>query len=273
MIGNDAHIGPAIWWSADGRILYANRDDPQSEQSNFGINSVQVNEENGKAIGEPQPVTKAEGDICGINGSSDGKRVVLWRTNFQLQTFITEFDAASQKWKAPRRLTLDANANVADAWTADSKAVLFVSNRNNTWKLFKQRIDETTAQVLAEGRSIFLPRLSGDGSQVLYLVSSARNDPSFPATLMRKPLAGGPSRVFLEEEESVNHQCARAPATLCIVSRIEGREAIFYSFDLEHGMGRELLRIPLIAPRTGVYLRMARRLQSFMTGMRFDLFA
>jgi hypothetical protein len=137
---------------------------------------------------------------------------------------------------------------MAEAWTADSKAVLFVSNRNDTWKLFKQRIDETTAQVLVEGRSIFLPRLSGDGSEVLYLVGSTRYNSSFPATLMRKPLAGGPSQAILEAKGIVNYQCARAPATLCIVSRVEGREAIFNAFDLEHGMGGELLRIPHVAP-------------------------
>ena len=130
-----------------------------------------------------------------MSGTADGKRLVLWRSNAAWQTFIASLDPASHQWKEPRRLTLDANANIADAWTADSKAVLFFSNRNGTWKLFKQAIDETTPEVLAEGRSPFLPRLSADGSQVLYVSSSNPDDVSYPASVMSKPLAGGAPRI------------------------------------------------------------------------------
>jgi Tol biopolymer transport system component len=139
---------------------------------------------------------------------------------------------------------LDANGNIAEAWTSDSKAVLFVSNRNGTWKLFKQNIDETTAEVLVEGRSIFLPRLSADGSHVLYLASSRPEDTSFPASLMSKSLAGGPPQLVLQEKGPIkNHQCARAPSQLCIISKIVGANHIFVSFDLERGTGRELTRV------------------------------
>ena len=234
----------AIWWAADGRILYAYREGTASQQSNYGVYSIQVNESTGKAIGQPQPVTNAEGKIESMSATSNGDRLVLRRTNHQPQAFIAEFDAASRQWKTPRRLTLDANANFAHAWTSDSKAVLFVSNRNTTWKLFKQAIDETTAQVLVEGRSIFLPRLSADGAQVLYLAASRPEDTSFPASLMSKPLAGGPPHLILQEKGIINFQCARSPSTLCILSKLVGQDLIFVSFDLEHGAGRELVRIP-----------------------------
>ena len=159
--------------------LYSYREYPAGERSNYGVYSVRVDEHTGMASGQPQPITNVEGSIGGLSATSGGDRLVLWRNSQQTQVFITEFDAVSSQWKAPRRLTLDANANIADAWTSDSKAVLFVSNRNGTWKLFKQGIDETTAQALVEGRSIFLPRLSADGSQVLYLAASDLKTPPF----------------------------------------------------------------------------------------------
>jgi hypothetical protein len=158
--------------------------------------------------------------------------------------FVAKRDARSRQWKEPRRLTLDSNDNIAEAWTSDSKAVLFVSNRNGTWKLFKQDIDETTPEVLVEGPGISLPRLSADGSQALYLSASWPDDVSFPASLMSKPLTGGPPRQILQGKGIINYQCAQAPSTLCIFSRLDGRNLIFDSFDLEHGAGRELLRIP-----------------------------
>lgn len=173
----------------------------------------------------------------GISASSDGKRLVLWRENASIQAFITELDPVSRQWKTPRRLTLDTNDNMAEAWTADSKAVLFVSNRNGTWKLFRQNIDESTAEVLVEGRSIYLPRSSADGSQALYLAGSKPGDTSFPASLMSKPLAGGPSRLVLQERGIINYECARAPSKLCVFSKLVGPDLIFVSFDLEHGAG------------------------------------
>jgi DNA-binding winged helix-turn-helix (wHTH) protein len=244
VLKDDPGLGPALWWAADGRILYAYRGDPSSERGDEGINSISVDERTGKAVDQPQPVTEGQGSIGGLNATSDGTRLVLWRGSTTLQAFIGRFEAGSHQFKAPRRLTLDTNGSIAEAWTSDSKAVLFVSNRNGTWKLFKQNIDEAAAEVLVEGRSKFLPRLSADGSQVLYLAASKPGDVSFPASLMSKPLAGGPPRRVLQEKGIINYQCARTPSDLCIFSKLVGSDLIFVSFDLEHGAGRELTRIP-----------------------------
>jgi DNA-binding winged helix-turn-helix (wHTH) protein/Tol biopolymer transport system component len=242
---SDTRLKQALCWVADGRILYAYRDDPSSERSDEGVYSIRVDERTGKAISQPQTITSSQGRVGGLSVTSDGKQLVLWRENTQPQAFIAEFEAGSPRLKTSRRrLTMDANGNIAEAWTSDSKAVLFVSNRNGTWGLFKQNIDETTAEVLVEGRSIFLPRLSPDGSHVLYLTSSKSDDSSLSASLMSKSLAGGPPRLVLQEKGVIrNYQCARAPSQLCIFSKLVGANHIFVSFDLEHGTGRELTRI------------------------------
>ncbi len=177
-----------------------------------------------------------------MSGTADGKWLVVLRSNEGPQVFIANRDAASHQWKEPRRLTLDDHVNLADTWTADSKAVLFVSNRNDTWKLFKQNIDEITPEPLTEGRSIATPRLSPDGSQALYL--SYPDDASLPASLMSRPLAGGTPRTILQEKGISNHQCARAPSTLCLFSQGDGKDTVIRSFDQAHGAGRELMRIP-----------------------------
>jgi hypothetical protein len=36
----------------------------------------------------------------------------------------------------------------------------------------------------------------------------------------------------------------KGPSTLCIFSQVDGKDTVFRSFDLEHGAGRELARIP-----------------------------
>jgi Tol biopolymer transport system component len=240
---NNPRLKPALWWDADGRIFYSYRQDPASERSNQGVYSISVDERTGKAMGQPQSVTDGQGRIGGLSATSDGKRLVLWRVNIEPQAFIAEFEAGSHRLNAPRHLTLDANGNLAEAWTSDSKAVLLVSNRNGTWKVFKQAIDETTAEVLVEGRSQFLPRLSADGTHVLYLTASRPDDTSLPVSLMRRSLAGGPPQLVLQEKGIHNFQCARAPSQLCIFSKLVGGDHIFVSFDPVQGKGRELTRI------------------------------
>jgi DNA-binding winged helix-turn-helix (wHTH) protein/Tol biopolymer transport system component len=242
----DARLGPvALWWRSEDRILFSYREDPANAQRNYGVYSIRIDGRTGNAIGPPQPVTRAEGFVGGMTGTADGKQLVLWRSRAPAQVFLSDFDARTRQWKEPRRLVLDANENFAWAWTADSKAVFFVSNRNGTWKLFKQAIDETSPDVLAEGLSISLPRLSADGKQVLYLSSSNPEDASFPAEIMSKPVAGGPARVVIRGKEIGNFQCAMAPSTMCLFSQIDGRgDDVFRVFDLEQGAGRELLKLP-----------------------------
>jgi len=46
-----------------------------------------------------------------------------------------------------------------------------------------------------------------------------------------------------------NFQCARSPSTLCLFSQVKGADDVFRVFDLEHGAGRELLKMPL--PQNG----------------------
>jgi DNA-binding winged helix-turn-helix (wHTH) protein/Tol biopolymer transport system component len=242
LLNDDPRLRPALRWTADGRILFAYLNDPASEREDTGVDSISIDERTGKAIAPLQRVTEGQGWIGGLSTTSDGKRLVVSRGNTTRQVFISEADPRNHRWMPPRRLTLDTSESLATAWTADSKAVLFVSDRNGTWKLFKQNIDETTAEVLVEGRGMRFPRLSPDGSQVLYLVESQQGDHSSPASLMSKPLAGGPARLVLRENGISNYQCARAPSQLCIFSKYVGNDHILVSFDLEHGAGREITR-------------------------------
>ncbi len=244
VLNDDSRLRPALCWTADGRILFAYLNDPASEREDAGVDSISIDERTGKAATPPQPITEGRGWIGGLSASSDGKRLVVSRGNTTRQVFITEPDPGNHRWKAPRRLTLDTNESLATAWTADSKAVFFVSDRSGAWKLFKQNIDETTAEVLVEGRGMRFPRLSADGLQVLYLVESQRGDHSFPASLMSRPLAGGPPRLVLRDYGITNYQCARAPSQLCIFSKLVGYDHVLVSFDPEHGAGREIARIP-----------------------------
>lgn len=244
VLKDDPRLREAVYWNADGRLLYSCLNNLAIEREDAGVNAIPVDQRTGKATGPPLPLTEGQGEIGTLSATSDGKRLVVSRSNESRQVFITESTGARHTWGTPRRLTLDMSESLATAWTADNKAVLFISDRNGVRKLFKQNIDQTTAEVFVEGRNMRFPRLSADGTQVLYLVDSDPGPNAPPASLMAKPLAGGPAYVVLRENGINNYQCARTPSHLCVFSKLVGNDHVFVSFDLDHGAGREITRIP-----------------------------
>ena len=242
MILSDARIQPAICWAADERIFYGYRQDPASERIDVGIRAMRIDSQNGRPLGKPQFITDGVGRIGSLSMTADGKRLAVLRTNSQFQALLAEFGSGARQLNLLRRITLDVNSSLTTAWTADSKSVVFVSNRGDTWSLYRQGIDERTAEVLIAGRSNFLPRLDADGRQILYQSAMDPSNPSAPISLMRLPIAGGASQLILRDIGIFNHQCATAPATLCSYSKFRGSEQIFVAFDPVRGAGHEVLR-------------------------------
>ena len=252
LAGGDPHVilsdhrlaSDALCWAPDGRLLYALRTDPNNDLGDYGTWAIRVDRATGKARGNPQPISEGLGWIGGLNTTADGKRLVLWRGNTRSQVFISEFHKNTQRLNQPRRLTLDENENLPTAWMPDSKSVLFLSNRNGPWKLFRQDLGQPTADVMIGAQNIetTLPRLSADGSQLLFVDVSKPDDPSVPIRLMSAPLSGGVPRLILQDRGLSNFACSRAPSTVCVVNDFLGATSTFATFDLQTGAGREVAR-------------------------------
>jgi DNA-binding winged helix-turn-helix (wHTH) protein/Tol biopolymer transport system component len=236
---------PVVCWAADGRLLYAYRDDPASEREDSGIWAIRVNQKSGEPEGKEVQLTKGAGRIGGLNVTADARRLILWRVNTFPQVFLTEIDAESGHFKTPHRLTLDDNINQAYAWTPDSRAVLFSSNRSGTTKLYRQAIDQAVPEVLVEGRGMFVYRLNPDGTQILYVDGFNAPDPARLQSVMRVPLQGGSPQVVLQRPSIMNIQCARSPSTLCLLNTLEQDAARFFSFDPEDGKTQDFATFKL----------------------------
>jgi hypothetical protein len=94
-----------------------------------------------------------------------------------------------------RRLTLTESVDVIIGWTVDSKAVIFLSNRNghNGHKgIFKQSLTDDTEEPLVTGSEDVTTAMPY-GAWVVCQVSTKSNDPSAPVQIMRIPITGGPS--------------------------------------------------------------------------------
>jgi len=155
----------------------------------------------------------------------------LWRDNFSPAVFLTQIDSETHSLSKPRRLTFDQNPNFVEAWTPDSRAVLFSSNRSGTYKIFRQAIDQAVPEVLVEGHGIFEPRISPDGTHILYSTGYNPQDPAQPVSVMAVPLGGGPARVVLQMPFITTFSCMRSPSKLCFLATAD----LLFWFDPQDG--------------------------------------
>jgi Tol biopolymer transport system component len=144
---------------------------------------------------------------------------------------LTEIDSETHSLSKPHRLTLDKNPNIVTDWTPDSRAVLFISNRHGTYMIFRQATDQAVPEVLVEGHGIFGPRMSPEGTQILYSTGFNPQDPAQPVSVMAVPLGGGPARLVLQMPFIVTFQCLRSPSKKCV---LKTEDRLFW-FDPEDG--------------------------------------
>jgi len=247
----------ALKWLADGRLLYAMDEPPPSQNtSNFWVASMDL--KTGHIIGSPSRITTGDDFVDQPSVTTDGKRLVFNRLKPQLDVFVAEFFAKGPRLGTPRRLTLDDSDDLPFDWTLDDSAVLFVSNRtgtSNIFNIFRQRIDQTSAEPLVSGpEQKTISRLTPDGSQILYLVPTSRSDNEGQrraeiarggqlVRLMRVPINGGPPQTLVEAPNIVNYQCSRSPADICVFSTADQAQLVFSLFDSLSGNPREVAKV------------------------------
>jgi hypothetical protein len=130
---------------------------------------------------------------------------------------------------------------------SDSKAVVLQSYRDGQWSIFKQSLNEDSAESIANGADAgdASATVSPNGDWVLYLASSDKADSSFATyRLMRVPMAGGTPQPVLTAPIYGRPACARSPASLCVFAEytLDRRQLVFTAFDPQKGRGGELAR-------------------------------
>jgi len=186
-------------------------------------------------------------NVSGLSASADGKRLVLQRSTEQAQVYLAELAAGGTRMKPPRRLTNGEAFDYATAWTADSKAVLFISNRNGIGGIFKQGISQEVSEPVGTGdQDVLLARLSADGAWIIYAeIPRTPANPVPPDRLMRIPVSGGVPQAVLETRSFDGFSCASAPASLCVILEPspDRKQRTITAFDPLKSRGRVLRTI------------------------------
>ena len=230
-------------WLPDGRLIYA-MDEPAPSQNTSNFWAANVDLSSGRLSGKAARITAGDGFVVKPSITADGRRLAFNRTKPQADIYVAEFSPKGPRLGTPRQLTFDEADDLPFDWTTDNKAVLFISNRTGTENIFKQRMDETSAEMFAsDGEKKAMCRLSPDGTQILYTVSANSSDHLGPVRLMRAPIDNGPPQIVLEAPGLDNFQCSRSPAAVCVLSQqIKGALA-FSIFDAFGGKRHEFSRL------------------------------
>ena len=229
---------------------------PSRNTSNFWALAMDSN--TGRPVETPARITSGDDYVNQPRVIADGKRLVFSRFRPQLDVYVAEFFAKGPRLGTPRRLTLDDADDLPFDWTFDDSSVLFTSNRTNStniFNIFRQRIDESFAEMLVSGpEQKSISRLNPDGSQILYLASLDSEDTGgrqvaevqnelIVVRLMRAPIQGGPSQVVLEAPNITNFQCSRAPAATCVLSQPDPKNMVISAGDPMKGALRRVAEL------------------------------
>jgi Tol biopolymer transport system component len=249
-----------------GRIIYA-RSEPAPYQYDSNLWQLAYDPETGKPQGSPRQLTQWTGfSFSGTSITKDGKHFVFLNDRLQSAAYIGELASGGDELKAPERLTLNENLNWPGGWTNDGKTVLFYSNRDGSFNIYKQGVTERSAQPIATGPDDkWAPQISPDGNWVVYMQWSKTADGTMTSgKLMRAPIAGGaPENIAdIEGHPSLtgyvgstaggfpSFRCSHSSAD-CVVAERHDNQIVFSSFDPVKGRKAELLKVPFNHVHTG----------------------
>jgi serine/threonine protein kinase len=207
----------------DGRLLYT------TESS---VWKIPIDAQTARPVGSPVQIA---GNLQWEHPtvSADGKRLVVLKGNNDATSglgavvFVADLQDAGKRFTNARRLTLGVS-DYTHAWTPDSRAVVFESQRDGRFSVFRQPIDQGVAEPLVTGNdSVSRGRFSPDGIWFLYVAG----DTTGSWQLMRRPATGGPSELVIDGQGLENYYCTPAAANLCVLAEREQNQLVFYAFD------------------------------------------
>jgi Tol biopolymer transport system component len=256
-------------WGQSGRLIYSVHE-PAPNQYDANLWELRFDEETGKPKGNPRRLTDWTGfSFDNPNLTSDGNRFVFLNQKSQSAVYLAELAEGGNDLKTPQRLTLDERLDWPGGWSSDGKTVFLYSNRNGSFDIYKQGVNERDSQSMATGpEEKWAPQVSPDGKWVLYMQwpKAIEGATVSSGKLMRTPLAGGAPETVMDIKGRAGNssgsdpldtvggfpsfRCPTLSSASCVLAEADETEIVFSSFDPVQGRKAELVKVPTIPERT-----------------------
>lgn len=235
-------------WLPDGRLLYSVRESGDlPDRCNFW--TMRLNARTGQLIEGPKRLTNWTGSCMSYaSATADGKNLVFLKGLGHLTSYIADLRASGARITNLRHFPLSESSDGIADWI-DSKEVLNVSNRAGVFGIFKQRLNEETAEPLVTEGYGGNPRVTPDGRWILYLGAGKNGEPLWttPLPVMRVPISGGRSQQLFTARPMRIMDCARSSLGPCVIAEPseDHKQLVVSSLDALKGRGPELFTFAL----------------------------
>ena len=188
-------------WLPGNRLVYSAQEvSPHRNDTNLW--ELRLDPKTGAARSKPRKLTDWSGFIFWkLSATSDGKRLAFVNDRDQSDVYVGELEKNGTQMKTPVRLTLSEKNDWPGGWTSDGKTMLFYSNRNGNFDLYRQKVTDRSAEAMGTApEEKRMPQMSPDGAWIVYLSWPRMPNEAQPSSghLMRMPVAGGPPEPLFE---------------------------------------------------------------------------
>ncbi len=210
-----------------------------------GLWRVDLDPETGAPLAAPVQVQLVE-NVLALSRSADDQAVALIRKT-QPDVYMATLSQPGPTLTNVKRITSNPVQDYPQAWTSDSRSVLFEANDSvqggSAFHIYRQAIDGPPEALVSNASVQVLPQQSPDGRWILF-ASKQKWLSGEPYTLYRVAEAGGtPMRIDLGGPLD-EYRCPLSGKS-CILRETEGHRAFhYYALDPVAGKGRLLCSTP-----------------------------
>lgn len=235
---------------ADGRVFFLRWASPQQPETGQ-IFQVRTDLATSKPLGTPRQLGHVRQMMSDISVSSDGNQVVtVVSVGGSPNVYIADLAPAGRTPQLLniRRLTYSEGSEFPHAWTEGEKGIIFESDRNGHYDLFRQNLGQRIAQPIVVSTEMkVMAQLTPDGQWLLYHQRAGAET----WRVMRVRPQGGTPETVLPNPVEAEFRCPTKQGTHCVIRTVEGGQYVFHELDPIRGIGRELGRTRLTPSITG----------------------
>ncbi len=237
-------------WLADGRLLYSAEEPDSGFNGHCNFWTMRIDPGTGQPVEKPKRLTNwTESCMNTMSETADGKQLAFVKWEAHITSYMADSAAGGTRVLNLRHFPLSESSDGVTDWTPDSKAIIFVSNRAGQYGIYRQSLDEDTAEpIITEGLGRN-PRLTPDGKWILYLGPGDTAEPleNNPQPVMRVPANGGPPQQLFTSRPWSLITCAKSSSAVCAIAEPseDRKQAVITTLDPLKGRGPELARFAL----------------------------